>query len=104
MTVQKGITAVAISAGGSDTCGVITTTGTNDGTGDSTITVTFNKTYTTAPKAVVLQPLNAAAALCVAATGQGAWVTVSSATAFVIHVPSSATAAATPSWAYMVIA
>lgn len=100
-TVNQGISAAAITAGGTDTCGTITTTGTQNNTADSTFTVTFGKTYTTAPKAVILTPANAAAAL---AAQSGAYISSISATAFVVGVSKSSAAAATPSWNYFVIA
>ncbi len=98
VTTQAGITAAAITAGGSDTCGVITTTGTS--TGATQITVTFNKTYTTAPKAVILTPANAAAGM----PNTGYIVDSISATAFRITVAAGGTYAATPSWMYLVVA
>lgn len=98
VTSQAGITAAAITAGGSDTCGVITTTGTS--TGATIITVTFNKTYTTAPKTVSLSPANAAAAM----PNTGYYISSTTATTFVITVAAGGTYAATPSWYYQVIA
>lgn len=98
VTTQAGITAAAITAGGSDTCGVITTTGTS--TGATQITVTFNKTYTTAPKTVMIAPANASAAM----PNTGYYVDAITATTFRITVAASATYAATPSWYYQVIA
>jgi hypothetical protein len=101
ITTAQGITAATVTAGATDTCGTITTTGTQNNTADSTLTVTFGKTYTTAPKAVILTPANAAAAL----TGSGgAYISSISATAFVVGIAKSATTAATPSWNYVVIA
>lgn len=104
VTQQNGITAAALSATAGDAAGQITTTGTNNNGGTTILTVTFNKTYTTAPKAVILQPLNASAALAVAANGNGTFVSSISATAFAITIPANAAAGATPSWAYLVIA
>ncbi len=98
VTSQVGITAAAITAGGSDTCGIITTTGTS--TGATILDVTFNKTYTTAPKAVILVPANAAAAM----PNTGYLVSSVSATTFTITVAAGGTYAATPSWRYLVIA
>ena len=100
-TVNQGISAVALTAGATDTCGTITTTGTQNNTGDSTFTVTFGKTYTTAPKCVILTPANAAAAL---AAQSGAYISSITATTFVVGVSKSSAAAATPSWNYFVIA
>jgi hypothetical protein len=104
VTTQNGITAAAITAGGSDTCGVITTTGTNNAGGDTVLTVTYGKTYTTAPKAVILMAANSAGAKSSATTALEPWVSSVTATTFVVHVPSDATAAATPSFMYLVIA
>lgn len=98
VTTQQGITAAAITAGGSDTCGVITTTGTS--TGATQLTVTFGKTYTTAPKAVILTPANAAAGM----PNTGYIVDSISATTFRITVAAGGTYAATPSFQYLVIA
>ncbi len=98
VTTQNGITAAAITAGGSDTCGIITTTGTS--TDSTLLTVTFNKTYTTAPKFVILQPANAAAAM----PNSGYYVSAVTATTFQITVVTGGTYAATPSWRYLVIA
>jgi hypothetical protein len=104
VTQQNGITAAAITAGGTDTCGTITTTGTNNNGGTTVLQVTFGKTYTTAPKAVLLFPANAAGALNVAASGAGVYVSDIAATTFDITIPANAAAAATPSWRYFVIA
>lgn len=97
VTTQNGITAAAITAGSTDTCGTITTTGTS--TGSTVITVTFNKTYTVAPKAVFVQAANAA--------GGGVNtdpIVTQTATTFVLTIPASGVYAATPSWTYLVIA
>ena len=99
VTTQNGITAAAITAGSTDVCGTITTTGTNNNGGNTVLTVTFNKTYTTAPKSVVLTPVNNSANTLIAST----FVTTT-ATTFVINVIGSASAGATPSWTYQVIA
>lgn len=98
VTTQAGITAAAITAGASDTCGIITTTGTS--TGATILDVTFNKTYTTAPKNVTLTPANAAAAM----PNTGYIVSAISATGFTITVAAGGTYAATPSFRYLVIA
>ena len=98
VSTQAGITAAAITAGGTDTCGIITTTGTS--TGATILTVTFGKTYTTAPKAVILTPANAAAGM----PNTGYIVGTITATTFTITVAASGTYAATPSWMYAVIA
>lgn len=98
VTTQAGITAAAITAGGTDTCGVITTTGTS--TGATQLTVTFGKTYTTAPKTVMIAPANAAA--CMPNTAY--LVDNITATTFRITVAAGGTYAATPSWYYQVIA
>lgn len=94
---QAGITAAAITAGSTDVCGTITTTGTS--TGGTILTVTFNKTYTIAPKAVIITAANAA--------GGGVNtdpIVTQTATGFTLTIPSSGTYAATPSWTYAVIA
>ncbi len=98
VTSQVGITAAAITAGGSDTCGTITTTGTS--TGATILDVTFNKTYTTAPKMVVLTPANAAASM----PNTSYFVSAISATTFTITVAAGGTYAATPSFRYLVVA
>lgn len=98
VTTQNGITAAAITAGASDTCGIITTTGTS--TAATVLDVTFGKTYTTAPKYVHISPVNAAAAQ----PNTGYYVSAISATGFTITVAAGGTYAATPSWRYVVIA
>lgn len=97
VTSQAGITAAAITAGGTDTCGVITTTGTS--TGATILDVTFGKTYTTAPKGVIIAPANAAASM----PNTSYFVSATSATGFTITVAAGGTYAATPSWRYIVI-
>lgn len=104
VTQQNGITAAAITAGGSDTCGIITTTGTNNAGGTTVLQVTFGKTYTSAPKAVILTPRNAAAAKVAATSLAGVYVSATTATTFDITIPSDASAGATPSWNYLVVA
>lgn len=100
ITAAHGITAVALTPGSTDTCGGITSTGTQDNTTDSTFTLTFGKTYTTAPKSVQLTALNAAGAV-----GSSLPYIVSiTATAVVFGITKSAAAAATPSWMYTIIA
>lgn len=100
ITAAHGITAATITAGSTDTCGIITTTGTQDNTTDSTFTITFGKTYTTAPKSITLTGANAAGSI-----GSSLPYIVSiSATAVVIGVTKSAAAGATPSWYYQIIA
>ncbi len=101
---QNGITAAAITAGGTDTCGIITTTGTNSAGGTSILQVTFGKTYTTAPKAVQLMPINAAAAKIATTSLLAPYISATSATTFDITLPSDAAAGATPSFNYVVIA
>lgn len=98
VTNQAGITAAAITAGSTDVCGTITTTGTS--TGATVLDVTFNKTYTTAPKMVVLTAANAAASM----PNTAYFVSAISATTFTITVPAAATYAATPSFRYLVVA
>lgn len=95
---QNGITAAAITAGSTDTCGSITTTGTS--TGGTIMTVTFNKTYTTAPKVVQLTAANAAGG----GVNSDPYISSITATTFVITIPTGGVYAATPSWYYLVIA
>ena len=97
-TVNQGISAAAIVANSTDTAGGFTTTGTQNNTSDSTITVTFGKTYTTAPKAVILTAANAAGA-----SGQ-VYISSITATTFVVGFAKSASWAATPAYNYIVIA
>lgn len=104
VTTQNGITASAISAGSSDTAGTITTTGTNNAGGNTVLDVTFNKTFTTAPKAVQLQALNSSASKAAATSLFTAIVSAKAATGFTVTIPSDASAGATPSWSYLVIA
>lgn len=104
VSTQNGITAAAITAGGTDVNGIITTTGTNNNGGPTVLQVTFHKTYTTAPKAVLLFPRNAAAAKIAATSLAGAYVSAIAATTFDITIPADAGAVATPSWNYLVIA
>lgn len=95
---QAGITAAAITAGSTDVAGTITTTGTS--TGGTIFTVTFNKTYTVAPKFVALEAANAAGG----GVNTPAVVTSITATTFVVTIPASGTYAATPSYRYLVVA
>lgn len=95
---QNGITAAAITAGGSDTAGVITTTGTNNNGGATVLQITFGKTYTAAPKAVILQPVNLSGQIVFP------YVSARAATTFDITIPASASSGATPSWSYLLIA
>jgi hypothetical protein len=63
------------------------------------VTLTFNKTYTTAPKVVIYTPANAAAG------GINTMpIVTQTATTAVFTWPGSGTYAATPSWTYAVIA
>lgn len=105
VTQQNGITAAAITAGATDVAGIITTTGTNNNGGTSILQITFHKTYTTAPKAVILTPRNASAAKGAtgAVVGAGTYVSAIAATTFDITIPADAAAGATPSWNYVVI-
>lgn len=98
VTSQAGITAAAVTAGASDTCGIITTTGTS--TGATILDVTYNKTYATAPKMVLIAPANAAASM----PNTSYYVSAISATGFTITVAAGGTYAATPSWRYLTIA
>ncbi len=104
VSTANGISAAAITAGGTDVTGIITTTGTNNNGGATVLQVTFNKTYTTAPKAVLLFPRNASAAKSAATSLAGAYVSAIAATTFDITIPADASAGATPSWNYLVIA
>lgn len=99
VTQQNGITAAAITAGASDVNGIITTTGTNNNGGATILQVTFHKTYTAAPKSIVLTARNASGA-----GPNPPFVSAITATTFDITVPASASAGATPSWNYFVIA
>lgn len=104
VSTANGISAAAITAGGTDTCGVITTTGTQDGSGDTVLQVTFGKTYTTAPKAVMLFPLNSSASKVSTTTLVSPYISATAATTFDITIPEDSAAGATPSFAYIVIA
>jgi hypothetical protein len=96
-TNSTGLSAVAVTAGSTDTCGTITSTGTpSSGT---VITLTFAKTYTVAPKCVLYAPANAAAG------GINTMpIITTTATTAVFTWPGSGVYAATPSWTYFVIA
>jgi len=96
-TNSTGISACAITAGGTDTCGVVTTTGTPQS--GTVLTITFGKTYTTAPKAVLYAPTNAAAG------GVNTMpIITTTATTAVFTWPAGGVYAATPSFMYFVIA
>lgn len=96
-TNSTGLSAVAVTAGSTDTCGTITSTGTP--AGGTVITLTFNKTYTTAPKVVLYAPANAAAG------GVNTMpIITQTATTAIFTWPSGGVYAATPSWTYTVIA
>lgn len=96
-TNSTGLSAVAVTAGSTDVCGTITSTGTpSSGT---VITLTFHKTYTTAPKFVAYAPANAAAG------GVNTMpIITTTATTAVFTWPTGGVYAATPSWTYVVIA
>lgn len=94
----NGITAAAVTAGSSDTAGNITTTGTNNNAGDTLLVVTFNKTYTVAPKAIHVFGTN------VSGAKSQVFASVITASAFTVDIPASATAGATPAFSYIVIA
>lgn len=94
----NGITAAAVTAGSTDTAGTITTTGTNNNAGDSLLVVTFNKTYTIAPKAIHVFGTN------VSGAKSQVFTSTITATAFTVDIPASASAGATPSFSYIVIA
>ena len=96
-TNATGISAVAVTAGSTDTCGTITTTGTP--ASGTVLTLTFNKTYTTAPKFVIVAPANASAG------GVNTMpIITQTATTFVLTWPAGGVYAATPSFTYAVIA
>lgn len=97
-TNATGITATAIVAGSTDVNGSFTTTGTPQS--GTVLTCTFHKTYTTAPKFVVISPINASAGN----PNTVPYVSSITATTFVLTWPAGGTYAATPSYAYMVIA
>jgi hypothetical protein len=103
MTTQNGITAAAITAGGTDTCGIITTTGTNNNSGNSVIQVTFGKTYTTAVKGVLVSGANVSGSKVSSTSQSGVFVSAASATSFDLTVPADPGALATPSFRYIVI-
>lgn len=104
VSTPNGISAAALTAGATDTCGVITTTGTQDGSGDTVLQVTFGKTYTTAPKAVLLFPLNSSGSKVSTTTLVRPYISARSATTFDITIPEDSAAGATPSFCYVVIA
>jgi hypothetical protein len=96
-TNSTGISACAITAGSTDTCGTITTTGTPQS--GTVLTITFNGTYTTAPKFVTVEAANAA--------GGGINtppIITQTATTFVLTWPAGGVYAATPSFTYFVVA
>lgn len=96
-TNATGLSAVAVTAGSTDTCGTITSTGTP--ASGTVITLTFNKTYTVAPKVVLYTPANAAAG------GVNTMpIVTQTATTAVFTWPAGGVYAATPSWTYLVIA
>lgn len=96
-TNATGLSAVAVTAGSTDVCGTITSTGTP--ASGTVITLTFNKTYTTAPKVCLYTPANAAAG------GINTMpIVTTTATTAVFTWPGSGVYAATPSWTYLVIA
>jgi len=97
-TNATGISATTIIAGSSDVAGGFTTVGTP--ASGTVLTCTFHKTYTAAPKAVAITPLNAAAGN----PNTVPYVSSITATTFVLTWPAAGTYAATPSYAYMVIA
>lgn len=97
-TNSTGISAVALTAGATDTCGQFTTTGTPQS--GTVLTLTFNKTYTVAPKTVIISPLNASAGN----PNTVPYISSITATTFVMTWPAAGTYAATPSYSYMVVA
>lgn len=97
-TNATGISATAIVAGSSDVAGSFTTTGTP--ASGTVLTCTFHKTYTAAPKFVVISPINAAAGN----PNTVPYISSITATTFVMTWPAGGTYAATPSYSYYVIA
>jgi len=97
-TNATGISAIAITAGSTDTCGKFTTTGTPQS--GTVLTITFNKTYTVAPKFVSIVPLNAAGG----EPNTIPYVSSTTATTFVLTYPAGGVYAATPSYSYLVVA
>lgn len=96
-TNATGLSAVAVTAGSTDVAGTITSTGTPQS--GTVITLTFHKTYTTAPKVVVYTPANAAAG------GVNTMpIVTTTATTAVFTWPAGGVYAATPSWTYLVVA
>lgn len=96
-TNSTGISACAITAGSTDTCGTITTTGTPQS--GTVLTITFNGTYTTAPKFVTVEAANAAAGGINTPP-----IVTQTATTFVLTWPAGGVYAATPSFTYFVVA
>jgi len=96
-TNATGISACAITAGGTDTCGIITTTGTP--ASGTVLTITFGKTYTTAPKFAIVNPVNAAAGN----PNTIPYISTTATTA-VITWPAGGVYAATPSYSYLIVA
>lgn len=97
-TTQNGITAAAITAGSTDTCGIITTTGTSS-TGDTVLTITFEEAYAIAP-VVALTAVNEAAAQNADDATSGSYISSTTTTTFVITIPGAS--GSTPSWNYVV--
>ncbi len=96
-TNATGISAVAVTAGSTDVAGTITTTGTP--ASGTVLTITFNKTYTTAPKFVTVEAANAAAGGVNTPP-----IVTQTATTLVLTWPAGGTYAATPSFTYFVVA
>lgn len=96
-TNATGISATVITAGSTDVCGTFTTTGTP--ASGTVLTCTFHKTYTVAPKFVIVAPANAAAG------GVNTMpIIAQTATAFTLTWPAGGVYAATPSYTYFVMA
>jgi hypothetical protein len=96
-TNATGISATVITAGSTDVCGTFTTTGTP--ASGTVLTCTFHKTYTVAPKFVIVAPANAAAG------GVNTMpIITQTATTFVLTWPAGGVYAATPSFTYFVMA
>ncbi len=91
VTMANGITAAAVATGSTDMKGIVTTTGTNNGT-NTVLTITFNGSFTVAP-VVIISPANASAQSWTYFVNSGT-------TTFTINFSGGG---ATPSFNYMVI-
>jgi hypothetical protein len=96
-TNATGISAAAVTSGSTDTCGTITTTGTP--ASGTVLTITFGKTYTSAPKFVTVEAANASAGGVNTPP-----IVTQTATTFILTWPAGGVYAATPSFTYLVVA